>query len=377
MTVSSTDVLILGGGVIGLSIARELRKLGVEDITLVERGTCGRGSTWAAAGMLSPQAETDELGPFFELCSSSRDMYPAFAEELREETGVDIELDRTGTLYVAFDDKDAQELTSRYEWQRQAGLDVERLSGSDIRKLEPQVADDIDLGLYFPNDWQVENRRLATALRKYADLNGINVLENTAAQRLVLDSGRITAVETTAGTMSAANVVVATGAWTSFLNLGQTMMPIQVEPVRGQMVCVKGEERPLRHVIYTHRGYLVPRMDGRILSGSTSEHVGFEVANTEEAVRELTRLASDILPNSNLKASDTWAGLRPCSPDGLPVIGHLKGVDGLMIATGHYRNGILLAPVTARLVADNIVNGRLDDVFSTFGPQRFSRAVGV
>jgi glycine oxidase len=374
---SQTDVLILGGGIIGLSIARGLHKLGVNDITVVERGTWGQGATWAAAGMLTPQAETNEVGPFFDLCSRSRDMYPAFAEALLEETGVDVELDRTGTLCLSLNGEGADELLSRYEWQREAGLAVESLSTDEIRAIEPELSPLVDLGLYFPNDWQVENRKLATALRKYAELNSIRLLENTAAETLTIEKGRVTGAATVVGAILADTTIVATGAWTSFIKLGDGRMPLTVEPVRGQMVSLTAARRPLRHVINTHRGYLVPRRDGRILSGSTSERVGFEIANTDNAIEALTKLANDILPNSGLQVSDRWAGLRPCARDGLPVIGGISGLEGVTIATGHYRNGILLAPVTAKIVAENIVNGREDDVFSTFGPQRFTMAAGV
>jgi glycine oxidase len=372
-----TDVLILGGGVIGLSIARELHKLGAKDITVVERGTCGREATWAAAGMLSPQAETDEVGPFFDLCERSRDMYPDFADALLEESGINIELDRTGTLYLSFGDDDREELLARYDWQRASGLEVERLSGADVHKLEPHLSNRVEFGLYFPNDWQVENRKLAIALRKFADLNRIRVVENTAAEKLLIENGRLVGALTSSGTIEAGTTVVATGAWTSFIKLGDMPTPVEIEPVRGQMVCVRADERLLRHVICTHRGYLVPRRDGRILSGSTSERVGFEATTTASGLRGLTDLATEILPAAKLRVSDSWAGLRPCSPDGLPVIGRINGLEGLIVATGHYRNGILLTPITAKVVAENIVNGVSDDVFSTFGPQRFSVAAGV
>ena len=369
-----TDVLILGGGVIGLSIARELHKSGVKDITVVERGTCGREATWAAAGMLSPQAETDEVGAFFDLCSRSRDMYPEFAAALLEETGVDVELDRTGTLYLSLTEDDAEELLRRYEWQRNAGLMVEQLSKESLHELEPNITDAVEFGLYFPNDWQVENRKLAAALRTYASLNGLNILENTTAETLLLDNGNVVGVSTSASTIHAGTTVVATGAWTSFIKVGDDPIAVEVEPVRGQMVCLAADDRPLRHVVYTHQGYLVPREDGRILAGSTSERVGFDRSTEEATIARFAAFASGILPNAALRVTDSWAGLRPFAPDGMPVIGRLGGVDGLSVATGHYRNGILLAPLTARVIAENIVNGRDNDVFSTFGPQRFSKA---
>ena len=377
MSKLSTDILILGGGVIGLSIARELHKLGARNITVLERGTCGREATWAAAGMLSPQAETDDVGPFFDLCSRSRDLYPEFAGELLDETGIDMGLDRTGTLCVALTPDDAEELAARREWQDKAGLTVEQLSGDEIREFEPELSSTIEFGLRFPNDWQVDNRKIAAALHRYAELNGIRVLENTPAQALPVENGAVVGAETDAGTISAVKTIVATGAWTSLIKIVDTPLPVIVEPVRGQMVCLKSERRPLRHVVYTSKGYLVPRQDGRVLAGSTTEHVGFDKTTDENVLNRLADVATDLLPNANLRLTDSWAGLRPFAPDALPVIGHIGGLDGLMIATGHYRNGILLAPLTAKLVAESVVNGRQDDVFSTFGPQRFSKAAGL
>jgi glycine oxidase len=374
MAGSSTDVLILGGGVIGLSIARELHKLGLQDVTIVERGSCGREATWAAAGMLSPQAEADELGPFFDLCSRSRDLYPSFADELLGETGIDIELDRTGTLCVSLEGEDDSDLTARCEWQRKACLNAERLSRAEILDIEPAFSPQVQMGVRFPGDWQVENRKLSAALRTYAELNDICVIENTGAETLLIENGRILGARTAAGKITAATTVVATGAWTSFIKLDDRPLPLNVEPVRGQMVCLEAEGRPLKHVVYTNDGYLVPRQDGRILSGSTTERVGYDTSTDKIVLKHFAELAIKVLPSAGLRVTGSWAGLRPFAPDGLPVIGQINGLKGLTIATGHYRNGILLAPVTAKVVADNIVSGRPDDVFSTFGPQRFSRA---
>ncbi len=175
----NSDIMIIGGGVIGLSIARELHKSGVQRITLIEKGVCGEESSWAAGGMLGPQAEADETGPFFDMTVASRDLYPAFAAELLDETGIDIELDRSGTLYLAFTEDDISELHERFRWQRKAGLAVEHLSTADARKAEPFVSPDVRGALLFPEDWQVENRKLLAALKRYADLNGIEIRENT------------------------------------------------------------------------------------------------------------------------------------------------------------------------------------------------------
>ncbi|HEV7700618.1 MAG TPA: glycine oxidase ThiO [Pyrinomonadaceae bacterium] len=373
----TSEVLIVGGGVIGLAIARKLHRRGVNDITIIDKGTCGHEASWAAAGMLSPQAETDEAGPFLDLCLRSRDLYPQFADELLNEAGVDIELDRKGTLALAFDDDDGRRLLDRLHWQRDAGLDVETMSAEEIIKLEPNLSALIQFGVYFPNDWQVENRRLIEALRRYAEINGIRVLENTAVDRLIVDDIRVIGATTANSAIHAGSTILATGAWTSLIKMGDAAMPVKIEPVRGQIVCLQSRPGLLEHVICTHRGYLVPRRDGRILAGSTSENVGFDASTTSEALTSLTEMVKKIVPAEPLEIIDHWGGLRPFAADGLPLLGGLSGLDGLMVATAHYRNGILLAPLTAAIVADKLIDGIEDTAFTTFGLDRFSLAAST
>ena len=272
------DVLIVGGGVIGLSVARELHKRGVRRITLVEKGVCGEESSWAAAGMLGPQAEADEGGAFFEFCSASRDLYPDLAAELRDETGVDIELDRSGTLYLAFTDEDVSELNARFRWQRKAGLAVEHLSAEEARRAEPSVSPDVRGALFFPNDWQVENRKLLAALKRYAEINGIEIRENPRVERLIVEDGQVIGAEAGESRIIAETTVIATGAWTSLIKLGLAEMSFRIEPVRGQILAFRPRNRLFEHVIYSRRGYLVPRKDGRILAGFRDVCVGRSTA---------------------------------------------------------------------------------------------------
>ena len=366
------EVLIIGGGVIGLSIARELHLRGVRQIAVLDKGVCGEESSWAAAGMLGPQAEANYAGSFVDLCCGSRDLYPEFAADLLAETGVDIELDRSGTLYAAFTDEDVAVLNTRYEWQKKAGLAVERLTADETRRAEPFVSPDVRMSLLFPDDWQVENRKLLAALRHYAEINEIDLIENTAVDSLLMKEGLVVGAKTHDSTIFAGKTVLATGAWSSLIKIGDAPMPFAVTPVRGQMICMRTAKRLFERVIYSRRGYIVPRSDGRILAGSTTEFAGFTKAVTDDAIGDLSNMAFEIAPSmDSLPVVDSWSGLRPFASDGLPIIGGLDGLDHLVIATAHYRNGILLAPLTAKITAELLTGAISDRSLEEYSPNRF------
>jgi glycine oxidase len=370
-TGSFSEVLILGGGIIGLSIARELRRKGIKKITVLERGKIGHESSFAAAGMLAPNAETEKIDEFFELCDRSNRLYPQFAAELFAETDVDIELDQSGTLYLAFSDADVEEIRRRFEWQKNAALSVEHLSAAETRRIEPFVSPDVRESLFFPNDWQVENRKLLHALEKYAELNEIEIVENLEVTRLLSENDKIIGAETARGAFYGEKVVVATGAWTSLIKSETAAMP-QVKPVRGQMISFHTAKRLFQKVIYSPRGYIVPRRDGRILVGATVEDAGFDKSVTEAGVEFLRDVALEISPSlANLEIYEKWAGLRPFAADGLPILGEFSETENLFIATAHYRNGILLAPLTAEIMAAKIAENRDSEYFDFFSPSRF------
>lgn len=373
-----SDVLIIGGGVIGLSIARELHRSGAGKITVLDKGVCGGGASWAAAGMLSPDVHGVEHDSFYELCAASEAMFPALAAELNEETDVDIELEQTGTLEVAVGDKQGSQLLAKCRAQAAAGITAETLSLEDLLKREPELSSLITIGAFYPNDWQVENRKLLAALRRYAELNGIEIRENIEVTNVIVYDGRANGVGTAAGRVSAEHTIIATGAWTSLIKLGSSEMPFDVKPIRGQIVEFQGRPGEIAHVIWSDHGYIVPRRDGRILAGSTSEDVGFDHSVTDEARDELISMATQIAPViGTLPVTAHWSGLRPFAADGLPVIGPVAGIDGLTVASGHYRNGILLAPITARLVADRILNNEATLDLAAFRPDRFRSAAAI
>lgn len=370
-----TDVLIIGGGIIGLSIARELRRRGAGSVIVLEQGECGREASWAAAGMLSPDVETLAADPFHALCTASRDIYPSFAAELLDETGVDIELDRRGTLDVALGDEDGARLLAKCRKQADARIAVETLSLEEILKLEPELSSKITIGAFYPNDWQVENRKLLAALARFAGSNGIQIREHTPVTNIIIENGVARGVDTRDGPTYAGHTIVATGAWTSLIKLGDVAIPLAVKPVRGQIVVFQGPPQAIGHVVYSDRGYIVPRADGRILAGSTSEDAGFDRSVTTQARSDLIEMASRIAPMiRTMEVADHWSGLRPFAADGLPVLGPLPGVEGLTVATGHYRNGILLAPVTASLTAESVIEQKVVPAFVAFSPARFRAA---
>lgn len=380
------DVIVLGGGVAGLAVARELALRGVR-VTLVERAHVGEEASWAAAGMLAPQVEADARDAFFDFACESRDAYPAFADALREETGVDIELDCTGTLYLAFTEEDERECQCRFEWQQRAGLIVEQLTADEARSLEPNLSPRVRSALRFARAWAVENRRLCDALARACRRAGVEILEATEARSMSAVGARFASVETSRGTLGADACVVACGAWSSQLALqisdGVESAPPReadaprVEPVRGQILCyAMSAGAPLvSHVVYSPRGYVVPRRDGRLLAGTTLERAGFDKSVTDEGRRAIKSYALEIAPAvAGLEQTDEWAGLRPRADDALPLLGASARVENLFYATGHYRNGILLAPLTGALLADLITTGETPAPLAPFSPARLRRA---
>jgi glycine oxidase len=328
--------------------------------------------------MLAPQAEADDADGLFNLCCQSRDMYPTFAAALREETGIDSELDRTGTLFLAFSEHDQSEIEHRYDWQVRAGLTVQKLNPSEARTLEPSISESARGALKFPNDIQVENRRLLSALIAANEKLGVRLITGTTVESIRITRGRIEGAETSRGFVSTGKIVIAGGAWSSFIKVLDSAAPKpRIEPVRGQMVCFNSGPSITRHVIYSSRGYLVPRRDGRVLAGSTTEHAGFDKEVTASGVHSILSNALEISPRiSNLPLIGVWAGLRPRAEDSLPVIGPCAEIPGLVFATGHYRNGILLAPITGELIAGAIVDKVVSPDLNAFGPDRFA-IVGV
>ena len=344
----------------------------MRDTCLIERAALAGEASHAAGGILAPQAEANTTDDFFALACRSRNLYAHFATALREETGIDVELDTTGTLYLAFSEHDEHEIEKRYDWQSRAGLSVEKLTAKHARELEPCISDSVRGALHFPLDVQVDNRRLLTALVNSVDKLGVTIATETNVTEVTTERGRLTGLQTSRGFINCRVAIIAAGTWSSFIEHAKTP---PIEPVRGQMICFDAKPQLTRHIIYSPRGYLVPRHDGRLLAGSTSEKAGFTKQVTAGGISSILTNAHEISPAiSRLPIVDTWAGLRPRAPDGLPVLGPCGEIDGLFYATGHYRNGILLAPVTGELMAEAVVEGQISPLLSAFSPNRFDLA---
>lgn len=362
---ATADVGIVGGGVIGLSLARELSARGAE-VLVVERGRTGAEASWAAAGLLSAQSDSPVPSPFFDVALESRDLYPAWTEALAQETGLDSGWRRTGVLRCGSEDS-----LARFRWQADAGLPVESLDAAGVARVSRgRAASTIAHGVFFADDAVVNNRLLVAALRRSLEIRGVPVEEGVAVTRFRIEGGACRGIETSSGSVACGKVVDAAGAWA---DLDPTLpFRVLVEPVRGQIVRL-ADPVGLATVLESEDVYLVPRSDGRILVGATVERTGFVKEVTAAGVAGLLAHAIALAPSlESARFADAWAGLRPATPDGLPLLGE-SPVRSLILAAGHFRNGILLAPWTALLVAD-VVTGAGSRDLSAFSWERFAFA---
>ncbi|HTU79638.1 MAG TPA: glycine oxidase ThiO [Solirubrobacteraceae bacterium] len=380
------DVLVVGGGVIGLAVAWRARLAGMS-VTVLERGVIGSGTSHVAAGMLAPVAEV-EFGAggrrVLELGLRSVAMWPGFALELETCTGVSVGLMRTGTLLLARDEDDARELERQLEFRRALGLAVRRLRPSEARELEPALLPALRLALEAPADHSLDPRLALAALARACASAGVRVRAHAPVARVALDDTRARVIGVCledGERVAAGQVVVAAGPWSGQLGGLPDGAGVPVRPVKGQSVRLRDPAGPglLTRVLRFRGGYLVPREDGGYVLGATVEERGFELAPTAGAAYELLRDAHELVPGiSELEIEELSVGLRPGTPDNAPVIG-AGAIEGLVWATGHYRNGILLAPLTAELLAGVLagaVTGEAPDaqLLAACAPERFTAA---
>jgi glycine oxidase len=346
------DVVVIGAGVQGCAVALRLAQAG-QDVLVLERSIPGAEASSAAGGILSPGVEAVEPGPFYDLCRASLARYEALAAELERATGVAIGYRGGGTLEVALDDAHAHVLAARAERLLRQGIAAEVLDPDAARALEPGLAPAARGALYFPGEASVDPRLLARALYLAAYRAGAR-FQTGQVQRIVQTGGRASGVDHDQGRIAARAVVLAAGAWSALVE-GSGLPRGAVRPVRGQIALLDTRPPALSRVVFSDKGYVVPRADGRILCGSTMEEVGYERAVTAGGLLSVLSLAVEIAPAlARAPVLETWSNFRPASPDGWPVLGP-SPIPGLHYATGHTRNGILLTPVTADAVAAAIL----------------------
>ena len=368
----SHDAIVIGAGLVGSAIALRLAQEGLR-VALLEKNMSGREASWAGAGMLSPAPDTPASIPLVPFGRASLSLYPQFIAEIEEISGRRTGYRSDGAIELLFSADAERELSTLIALHHALGLPTEPLPLDEAAKIEPAVTRHAQAAAYFPYEACVDNRALIEALLAAASISGVELFSGTHVCQILIEHGRCTGVRTENGTIFAAQeVIVAAGAFSSLLE--GMVRPLATRPIRGQMVALESAQ-PIRHVIRCQRGYIVPRdsaVPQRLVTGSTLEDAGFAKQVTAGGIEKILSTAQELLPKlANAEVVELWCGLRPDTPDHLPLLGP-AGVDGLTIATGHYRNGILLTPITAKLVREWIVEKHVSMDWEIFDPLRFA-----
>ncbi|BCW95723.1 MAG: glycine oxidase ThiO [Fimbriimonadales bacterium] len=365
-------VLVIGAGVIGAAIAWELRQRGAE-VVLLEGSAEGGHTSAASAGMVNPFSLTPDDSPALPLYWQSLQMYPEWTRTLYEQTGIDPEWRQAGCVRIALTDADADHLEASLAWIRRYDPRAERIDSHTARQMEPALNPEIVDAIYIPSEGWVHTARLIRALHRAVQLYGVNLYTGSPALSLIVQSGALRGVQTPHGVMEGDAVVVAAGAWA-----GALLQPLGIHaptvPVRGVILALGDLPVPIQHILSMPGGYLVPRADGTALLGATREQAGYDARATAEAYALLMHTLARLAPRlMHATVQGHTVGLRPDTPDHNPYIGAAEGFAGLYLAAGHAYHGILLAPATARALADLILNGATDLPIAPFNPNRFMR----
>ena len=366
-------MIVIGAGIVGCAVGHELARRGAR-VRVIDARTVGAGATQASAGVLAPYIEGHQRGPLLELAVRSLTMYDEFIADVRNESALGIEYRRCGTLEIALDETAAARQRAALEHYTAAGVDLRWLSPDTVPDIEPVLPDTVAGALFVPSHGYVAVGQLTEALEWAAMRRGAE-FETAHRVAAVRRAGSRVEVLTENGTgWTADAVIVAAGSWTAHLGLRDPAAHA-VRPVRGQLLRLAWHGRPPTHVIWGPDCYLVPWLDGTVLVGATMEEVGFDERTTAAGVRDLLDAVCELIPEA-WRASflEARAGLRPATSDGLPIIGPSADIDGVFFATGHFRNGILLAPLTAKLVVDLVLEGKRDPALDVVAPARIRSA---
>lgn len=340
-----SDILVIGGGIIGLLTARQLVQAGAR-VTLVEMGETGRESSWAGGGILSPLYPWRYGEAVTALATASQHEYPGLCAELHAETGIDPELTHSGMLILDTEERDAA-----LAWAQAHAVHLDLIDAQALHEIEPDLGPQPAEALWFPQIGQVRNPRLAKALRRALEA-GTQIREHEEVVEVLVEQGRAIGARTRHGVLHADQTIVCTGAWTAKL-LEQLGTRPDIQPMRGQMILFLAKPGQISRIVLHQDRYAIPRRDGHVLFGSTSELAGFDKSTSAEVKEQLYRAAVELFPLlKRTPIEDHWAGLRPASPRGIPYIGAHPGVMGLYFNAGHFRNGVVTAPASARLAAD-------------------------
>jgi glycine oxidase len=368
----TTDVIIIGAGAIGCCIAYQLAKSKVK-VVVIEKTQPGCEASSAAAGMLSPRYDPNAgYRPYFDLSIASHQLYSTLSEELKDFTGVDIELLHYGTLDVFLNEDDEKEGHYLHPFQKEVGLATELLTPEEVLKREPALSRMVRGALFFSKDCHVNNPRLVEALARGALQLGAEFMVGNPVTAILKENSRVTGVQVYQERILGSTLVIATGCWSN--QMGSLLnYPLPVEPAKGQMVATTVFPPLLHHVVSSRKVYLVPRLGGDLLIGATVEFVGYDKQVTLEGVETLIHAALEMVPSlAGKPLSRTWAGLRPYSRDSLPILGPIPGMENVIVATGHFRQGILLTPITGKLIRELIVDGKTSLSLEPFSPKRFA-----
>ncbi|WP_059102531.1 glycine oxidase ThiO [Shouchella shacheensis] len=365
-------VAVLGGGVIGLSIALELTRRGF-DVTILEKNTCGGQASGAAAGMLAPYSEIGEdPDDFFRLCLASLRLFEEWQHDVKQLSGLDFEYEKSGSLHCVYHPADLLSLQTRKAWQEEFGAIVNVLDQQALKEVEPHLSDDIIGAIQYPEEAHVYSPDYVKALEEACRQHGVRIEENLGAVSVEQYEQGVLLQAENKNEYTADQLIVSSGAWAKELeDLFELSLPIF--PIRGQICAYERQEEQVNHILYTSQGYLVPKANGTLVNGASEDIAGFQTDVTEKGIQRLINWNTNILPFlAEREPFHTWAGLRPATQDGYPFIGPLTKAPNVYFACGHYRNGILLSAITAKVVAEELSGEQASVPLTSFRPERFT-----